>query len=107
MQPGQLARVAPIGLHPVAGAARDQRGGDHRAVDLELRAAAREDEPRWPRLVTDAQFGPGTGLLQFGQDLLQGMQIVGDAAVAAGLAATSFGERKGDIFGVDVESDEQ
>ena len=47
------------------------------------------------------------GLLQLGEDLLQRMQIVGDAAVGAGLAAASFGERDGDVFGVDVESDKQ
>ena len=47
------------------------------------------------------------GLLQFGEDLLQGVQVVGDGAVEAGFAAPAFGERDGDVFRMDIESDEQ
>jgi len=47
------------------------------------------------------------GLPEFGKDLLQGVQIVGDAAVGAGFAAPIFGQGDGDRFGVDIESDEQ
>ena len=76
-------------------------------MDLELRAAAGEDEAGRPRLVADPQCGFGMGLPEFGKDLLQGMQIVGDGAVNAGFAAPAFGERDGDVFGMDVESGKQ
>ena len=35
------------------------------------------------------------------------MQVVGDGAVEAGFAAPAFGERDGDVFRMDIESDEQ
>ena len=50
VQPRQLQRVAPVGLDPVPAPARDQRRGHDGAVDFELRAAARDDEARRPRV---------------------------------------------------------
>ena len=47
------------------------------------------------------------GLLEFRENLLHGVQIVGDRAVKARLPATAFGERNSEAFGVDVESDKQ
>ena len=47
------------------------------------------------------------GLLQFGEDLLQTVQVIGDGAVDAGFAAPAFGEGDGDVFRMDIESDEQ
>ena len=107
MQAGQLERVAPVGLHSVPGAARDQGRGDDRAVDLQLGESPRQDKAGRPRLVTDPQFRPRMSLAQFGEDLFQGVQIVGDGAVKADFAAPAFGQGHGDVFGVDVESDEE
>jgi hypothetical protein len=47
------------------------------------------------------------GLLQFGEDLLQGVQVIGDGAVEAGFPAPAFGQGNGDVFRMDIESDEQ
>ncbi len=107
MQAGQLERVAPVGLHPVAGAARNQRRGDHGAVDLELREPPRQYEARRTGFVADPQLSPGVGFAQLRQDLLQGVEIIGDGAVETGFAAPAFGQGHGDVFGVDVESDEE
>jgi hypothetical protein len=38
------------------------------------------------------------GLLQFGEDLLQGVQVIGDGAVEAGFPAPAFGQGNGDVF---------
>lgn len=107
VQPRQLERVPPVGLDPVPAPARDQRRGHDGAVDLQLRAAARDDEARRPRLIADPQLGPGMGLFQFGKDLLQAVQVIGDGAVEASFAAPAFGEGDGDVFRMDIESDEQ
>lgn len=76
-------------------------------MDLELPEPPRQDKAGRPRLVADAQFGPRMGLAQFGEDFLQGVQVVGDRPVKTGFAAPAFGERDGDAFCVDIESDEQ
>ena len=47
------------------------------------------------------------GLFQFGKDRLQGVQVVGDGAVEAGFPAPAFGHGNGDVFRMDIESDEQ
>ena len=47
------------------------------------------------------------GFPKFREDLLQGVQIVGDGAVGAGLASPTFGQGKGDVLRVDIESDEE
>jgi hypothetical protein len=107
VQAGQLARVAPVGLHPVATAARDQRRRHDGAMDFQLGAAAREDEPGRSRFVTDPQFGARMGFLQFGEHPLQSVQIVGDGAIGAGFAAAPFGAGAGDVLRVDIESEEQ
>jgi hypothetical protein len=108
VQPRQLARVAPVGLDPLAATDRDQGWGNNCAVDLELREPPREHEAGRPRLVADAQFGPGMGLPELGKDLLQRVQVVGDGAVKAHFAAAAaFGRGDGDAFGVDIKSKEQ
>ena len=107
VQPRQLARVAPIGLDPLSHAARDERGRHDRAVDPQLRATPREHETRRPRLIADAQLRAAMGLLEFRENLLHGVQIIGDRAVEARLPAAAFGECEGQAFGVDVESEKQ
>ena len=57
--------------------------------------------------MTDAQFGSRMGFPKFREDLLQGVQIVGDGAVGAGLASPAFGKGNGDVLRVDIESDKQ
>jgi hypothetical protein len=80
-----------VGMQP-AYIVRPDRRGDHRAGDFELCAATREHKARRARLITKPQFAAGVRAAQFGKDLLQGMQIVGDGAVVAGLATSAFGE---------------
>ena len=107
MQAGQLERVAPVRLDPVPALGGNQRRGDHRAVDLQLRAPPRQHEAGRPRLVADAQFHARMRLLEFRKHLLQGVQVVGDRPVKAGFAAPAFREGDGDVFRMDVESGEQ
>ena len=57
--------------------------------------------------ITTPQFRSGMGLAQPGENLLQGVQIVGDGAVGAGFAAPAFGQGDGDVLRVDIESDEE
>ena len=68
---------------------------------------AKRVKPRRPRLVTHAQLQARMGLPEFGKHLLQGVQIVGDAPVSAGLAAAPFGQGDGHGLGVDSESEKQ
>ena len=85
---------------------REAGGRASSALDLELREPPRQDEARRPRLITDAQFRAGMRLAQLRQDLLHGVQVIGDRPVETGLPAPALRERSGDGFGVDIESDE-
>ena len=76
-------------------------------MDLELAKPPRQHEAGRTRFVTDAQFDSGMGLPELGENLLQGVQIIGNTAIGAGLAPASFGEGDGDLLGVDIESDEE
>jgi len=46
-------------------------------------------------------------LAQLRKHLLQGVQIVGEGAVKARLRALAWRDRDGDVFGMDIQSDEQ
>ena len=107
VQSRQLEGVAPVRLDPLARARGDQRRRHHRAVDFELPEPPGQDKAGRPGLVADPQFRTRMGLPEFGKDLLQGMQIVGDGAVEAGGAAVARGEANGDVLRVDIESDEE
>ncbi len=67
----------------------------------------RQDKAGRPRLVADPQFHARMGLLEFGENLLQGMQIIGNAAVKTGRGSVAGSEADGDVLLVDIESDEK
>ena len=64
-------------------------------------------KPVGPASLADAQLRAGMCLAQLRKDPLQGVQIIGDAAVRARFPAPAFGERDGDGLRVDTESGEQ
>jgi len=81
VQARELEGVAPIGLDPLAWPRGDQRGRHDRAGNLQLPQSPREDKAGRPRFIADPQLDAGMGLPEFGEDLLQGVQIMGDGAV--------------------------
>ena len=85
---------------------REVGGRASSAGDLELREPPRQDEARRPRLVADPQFRAGMRLAQLRKDLLHGVHVIGDRPVETGLPAPALRERDGDVFGMDVVSDQ-
>jgi hypothetical protein len=75
-------------------------------MHLEWREPPRQDKAGRTRFVTDPQFGAGMGLPQLGENLLQGVQIVGDGAVGAAFASPPSARARR-FLRVDIESDEQ
>jgi hypothetical protein len=47
------------------------------------------------------------GLLEFCEDLFQGVQIIGDGPVKARFTTASLGQGDGDALSVDIEAHEQ
>ena len=104
MQAGQRDGVAPVGLHPVAGLARDERGRHHRAVvaesgDLPVQAVAAR-----AGLVADPELA-----VLLGEPLDQaphGLGPVGDLAPEPHLArAPGLGHRHRDLRLVRIQPD--
>src|SRR5690606_17002761 len=102
-QAGKLQRVATVGLHAVAGAARDQRGRHHDHLATQRREQAVKAVTCRPRLVSDAQ---GLGGAQFPDQFADGGVVGTDDAKIAGLAPGGVRHSDGSSVLVDVETNE-
>jgi hypothetical protein len=102
-QPAQLAGIAAIGLHPVAGLARGERWGDDHAVDVERAQLPLELVPARPGLIADPdirRIGPSA---DEPTDLLGGVRD----PLLVWIVLTRTEQRDADRILVHVETDER
>ena len=101
MQPGQLQRVAPVGLLPAALGLRRLRRRHDDAVDPQLLQSPIQHEPGRTRLVGHVQHPVLTA--NFAQRLFRRVQIARHLAIDANLArAVALGDRDDRIILVDI-----
>ena len=106
VQPGQRGGIAAIGLHPVAGPARDQRGRNHPAVLAEPGQQAMDALAARSGLVAEAELP--VAALQARDQAMQRLRAARDLAQKADFtAAARLGDRhrRGPL--VDVQSHER
>ena len=102
-QPGELGRVAAVGLDPVAGLGRDERRRDDDALDAQRRELAVERVAGRAGLVRDAQ--PGVRPAEPVDEPVDRCGLVGDLAMIFRVAERA-GHRNRDRRLVHVELDE-
>ena len=104
IQSRQADRIPLIGLHPLAGPLRDQRGCDHDAVVSARRQLTLNAVAAWPRLVAEPQLHPLTA--ELARQTIQGTPRVRNAAVLPDLAAsTTLGYRYDNPLLVNIKPD--
>ena len=97
-----------VGLDPVSGAGRDERGGDDIAAHAHLKESPGNPEPASAGFVANVEVGE-LAVLAFSDaahSSLQGVLGGGDAAVVTRLGITiGFEDGDDSFFFMDVESD--
>lgn len=101
-QPGELGRVTAVGLDPIAGLGRDERGGDDDALDPKRGELALEGVAGRPGFIGDREAGIRHP--EPVDELSDGRRIVRDLAVILGLAEWP-GHRDRDRCLVNVKPD--
>jgi len=104
VQFGEVDRIAPVGLDPVSGLARDQRRSNHDALVTGRGKLALDAVATGPGLVTEPHNVPA--LHQLGHQCPQGGGSVGDLAVFSDFAPIArLGRRNCDRILVHVQPD--
>lgn len=102
-QPGELAGVATVGLHPDPGADRDESGRDDAAVDAERGKGPLQAVPGGSRLVADPHR---PRILPAPHEPAHRLRGIRDLILVGELGPGSQ-ERDADALLVDVEADER
>ena len=107
VEAGDLARVDPVGLHPLAGLLRDLGGRGDQAAVAQLLQPPREREAGRPRLVGhgDLLLGDAELLAQAQKPPLGGEVRAAPRPAGLGRGPVRLGDGDGDGIFVDVEPD--
>jgi hypothetical protein len=100
--PGELHRIAPIGLDPVAGLNRHQGRSDHEASDAELCELPVQGVAAGAGFVAGPE---GVGRAELADQLPDGLGVMGNHPEGADLAG-GLSDRDRDRIRVDIQPDE-